>query len=162
MATKIDDTIPTIKSKYGTVWDLNLTAEEVEAEAMAAMVHMWILHVPWAHPAWEYYVASLIHLRDVPGWRPAIKHSINATHEFTLLAVSPRHPPMQNAVPVALMPPNFVGQFEAASDAAAADYVRLRLHEICDGALSPDTDFRSDWQSRFPFFAVKPVTGAVH
>jgi hypothetical protein len=160
MAIKISDTIPVIKSQFGAVWDFEFPEDLVPRSL--AWLHSWALSAPWAHPIWKYYYVTLIHLRPVKGLPNAVKHDVQATHEIMVYALDPAHPVMQGVIPLALTPPNFCGQFEAESDAAAVEYVKLCLYEVCDGALSPDTDFRRDWVQRFPFIAEKLLVGSVH
>lgn len=140
---KITEYIPEIISRYGRVWVLTHPGDP------RAQIGSWIVEAKWAHPVWSMYVISLIHLRPLNGVA-AVKYSAAATHEVMVFALDPDHPVNQGELPHVLAPPNFCGQFVADSDAAAVERVTDCLFEICDGALSPDTDFHRDWVDRFP------------
>lgn len=144
--TKITDYIPEIISRYGRVWVLT-----IPETLRMAQIKAWVASVPSAHPVWSMYYFSLIHLRPHEGSPDAVKYSPSATHELSVLAIKPNVPVMQGEVPSFLMPPNFIGQFAADSDTDAIEWVMRCLHEVCDGALSPDKDFRRDWIDRFPY-----------
>ncbi len=72
-----------------------------------------------------------------------------ATHEMFLFALDPDHVPEIDKRLHLLTPANFGGQWIAGSDNAAVEYIKSIVSEVCDGALSPDTDFRSMWVERF-------------
>lgn len=145
-----DDVItvkPTINGAHARAWRV-----DPHHVAPHSLVTSWLVEVPWAHPVWHSYRISLIHLRPVPGLDDAVIYRSGATHEIAVYALDPdmpRQAVFDSHVWDVLTPPNFVDQFIAQSDAAAdariADVVRL----ICDGWLSPDTDFRGAWIKLF-------------
>jgi hypothetical protein len=114
---------------------------------------VWIIEAPWAHPVWDQYALSLAHLRDTATTEPATLYHPAATHEIVLAALDPQiwmEPGDQGALGV-LHPLNYVGQFRADDDAAALDFVRRVVRMVTAGTLSPDSDFRHDWEQLFPF-----------
>lgn len=91
--------------------------------------------LPGTHPLWSWYDLSVIHLRDVEGYEPAVRMRHEATHELALYAVSDEG---QRLTPV-----NYSMQAALESDDEArnwgeAVYMALRLKR-----MHPDTDFRS-------------------
>lgn len=162
--TKITDIAPIYETPHGKLWALDYVSPPVGSSLNVTQLRGWVVHAPWAHPLWEYYFVSLIHLRSVAGVQDATKYAPDATHEIGVFAVDPNKIPESGETPNYLSPPNFIGQFGRSSDEIAIEYALSCLHEVCDGALSPDTDFRREWESRFPYLAprVVPMTGSVH
>ena len=107
----------------------------------------WIVEAPWAHPVWDNYVVLLYDLTTDTGSAPAI-HREGMTHELMVFALDPSKPidPPSHM----LRPANHGYQFKADSDEAATERVVNLLEEIEVKHLSPDTDFRTMWDVRFP------------
>lgn len=114
-----------------------------------AVVGMWLVHAPHAHAFWSYYVMSVVHLRPIPGVKPAHRIHDDVTHEFLVLALDPGHAPPD---PLDwrwmhyLMPEDVVEQFQVPDDAAAARICELAVRACCAGLASPDQDDRSWWR----------------
>jgi hypothetical protein len=115
----------------------------------AASVSNWIVEAPWAHPIWHSYIIGCVHLREIEGVKPATIVHEGATHEIVVFALDPDHRVDLDQPPRRLTPANYVGQWQAASDAAAAELVEKCVRAICHGSLSPDTDFRRHWERIF-------------
>jgi hypothetical protein len=108
----------------------------------------WLVEAPFAHPLWHSYRISLIHLREVPGLPAAHISLPGATHEmavYALLPDAPREGILKGGPSPILRPTNFAAQFIEASDADAAERVGRAVDLICQGKLSPDTDFIHQW-----------------
>lgn len=128
-----------------------------QAQADDATVCAYVIEAPWAHPFWHSYYLFCVHLRDLPGQsQPPIKKFAEVTHEVALYALNPDRPRQalvdgRDMRPGRsfLHPVNYVGQFVAEDDAMAAGVVDRAVIDICNGLLSPDTDFRSQWVARF-------------
>ena len=79
------------------------------------------------------------------------------THEIVLHALDPdgRRQPLINGEAnfsgsiKFLKPVNFAAQFTEASDGAADLRVRDAVRRVCEGALSPDTDYIYQWVELF-------------
>lgn len=135
----------------------SVNAKAKRALADDATVCAYVIEAPWAHPFWHSYYFFCVHLRDLPGQsRPPLRKFAEATHEVMLYVLNPDKPrqalvdgrelhPSQSF----LTPVNYVGQFVAEDDAMAAGVVDRAVIDICNGLLSPDTDFRSQWVARF-------------
>lgn len=113
----------------------------------------WIIDAPWAHPIWSQYQLVLYDLTS-----PSAEHGEpkillpGATHEFMLWALDPDKPIKRDTQPelgklVRLQPPNYAYQFKAESDAAAEARLQRLVDRIAAREVSPDTDFRSFWNS---------------
>ncbi len=48
-----------------------------------------------------------------------------------------------------MSPGNFASQFVEISDELARERVKAAVQKVCDGQLSPDTDFTSQWIKLF-------------
>lgn len=78
----------------------------------------------------------------------------DGTHEIWLYALDPDC--KRNAAVVDginggswLQPKNFAAQFIEIADELAQDRVRSAVQKVCDGRLSPDVDFMSQWAVLF-------------
>src|SRR6185436_14739660 len=72
----------------GAAWiaDLEKCRRERDHEAT-----LWsaLLRVPGAHPFWSWWLLTVLHLRDIPGVRPAHLQFEGAGHEFSIIAIDP-------------------------------------------------------------------------
>lgn len=114
----------------------------------------WIVEAPWAHPAWHSYSIVLVHLRPLRTPRKTLFYLEDATHEIWVVAINPdadRNTLLMNGIikDQWLSPSNFAAQFIEVSDDLARDRVKRAVIQICDGNLSPDTDFTSMWAGLF-------------
>lgn len=135
---------PQIKGPHGQAW-LRRTLNVGDPKSESGL-GVWIVWAPWAHPVWHSYVLSLIHLRPIPGEADANIYREGATHELVLLALNPEHRAGKLST---LYPANFAAQLIEDSDDKAQEICEHAVREICQGILSPDTDFRSMWIDRF-------------
>lgn len=152
---KINKT-PDYVGAFGKAWlcDIDACYKKIKKERTeGGEVAIFIIEASWAHPFWHSYVIFLIHLRGIIDGQPAAIHLPGATHEFMLFALNPdkpREPIISEGEPVAyLTPANFGAQFIAENDAAALNRMEQTVQLICDGNLSPDTDFRGAWIKLF-------------
>lgn len=156
-------TAPDLTGPHGRAWKCNLVEGRrlagIAPEDDAALVH-WVIEAPWAHPAWHSYSLMLIHLRPLAPHLGTTRFYLPcATHEMWLYALDPqkdRRPLIATGMRERhwLQPGNFAAQFTEASDPAVGDADALAriartVQEICDGVLSPDTDFKREWIARF-------------
>ena len=122
---------------------------DMPAEVAHTNLAIWLLHSPKTHPAWEYWMVSLIHLRSDPRLGEAVKQNPEHTHELMVAAVSPGEMPPNPAEPQSvqmLRPYDLVQGFAAVSDAEALSVVERMLERFIDGHLPPDSDFARQWQ----------------
>ena len=114
---------------------------------------VWIVHAPWAHPAWQDYAVSLADLKPA-GPSPAIKFRDDFTHEVLVYAIDPKREIRTGANREDWSVPTFRDanhgyQFAAANDDEAYDRIASVVQAIEDGRVSPDTDYKSDWDRIF-------------
>lgn len=131
---------------------------ELAASAGTAYSACWIVHAPWAHPIWHSYAIHLVDLNtDIEG-KPAQKLREDVTHEMTLWALDPdpnKQPVIGESLKdwdlngCMLQPANYGYQFVADSDEAARNRIQALVDKIEKRLLSPDTDFRWDWDRVF-------------
>ena len=121
----------------------------------------WIVHAPWAHLHWSYYVIFLYDL-TTPSKVPPILHAEGVTHELLVYAL---HPHFNSMYPTGLVddhrwyedlpgspllqPANYGYQFYARNDKAAEDRIVKIYEDIIAGKLNPDTDAKQQWNIRF-------------
>lgn len=134
---------PLIAGVRGRAWKVPPPAER------GAWVDRWLIEAPWAHPAWHSYLLSLVSLKPIAGMGPPKMYLVDASHELVLFATDPEHPrePIltRTSMAAVLEPANFAAQFREDDDDAASRRVARAVQMICDGQLSPDTDFLSAW-----------------
>jgi len=148
---------PDVSGLKGRAWLADFDAGRrlmgVRPEDDAGLAH-WVVEAPWAHPIWHSYSIILIHLRPMPDSRPTKFHVDGATHEMHVYALDPnkdRNRMIENGIPEGhwMSPVNFAAQFIEISDELALARIRSCIDMICDGTLSPDTDWMSDWVKLF-------------
>lgn len=154
---------PTCIGPHGRAWQLDI--EKIRKDGLKdgtfkqddldkdSSVGIWMVEAPWAHPAWHSYLLVLVHLRD--NGLPTKFYLKGATHEIWLYALDPdgdRQSLLERGINKNcrwLTPNNYADQFIAANDAEAFQRVEICVHEICAGALNPDTDAQGQWIKRF-------------
>jgi hypothetical protein len=149
------DTPPTITGREGRAWAIDFIKAYESAgkdRTSGAEVAGWIIEAAWAHPFWHSYWLQVVHLRPMPDDRPTKIYLEGATHELWLYALNPEKPRqamLDGGQVYWLDPINFAAQLIERSDADAMQHAEEAVHAICDGNLSPDTDFRAVWVSLF-------------
>lgn len=142
---------PDLQGLCGRAW--------LSAHRGGAVVGLWIVEAPWAHPIWHSYAFSLVHLRPMEGMGPPILYRADATHEFLVYALNPevgREACIRGEANPAIMEPcNFACQRAEASDMDACRTVLAAIDDVIEGKLSPDTDYLQTWAARFGAEMVK-------
>jgi hypothetical protein len=148
---------PVIAGKHGKAWLCDLAEARrrlsVRDEDDGTLAH-WIVEAPWAHPVWHSYSIVLVHLRPMPDGRKTLIYLDDASHELWVMACDPNKD--RNGVLAGgsvdglwLYPKNFAAQFIEITDELAQERVKRAVEAVCDGRLSPDTDFISAWAQLF-------------
>jgi hypothetical protein len=145
---------PTFEGVFGQSWRVTLPpVGERGKPDFDGTVGGFLVRAPNAHPLWDHYMLSVIHLRPIAGVRPADIRLPGATHEFIIGSLNPEQPLPQtleahsDAFRLSLLRPiDVVEQFIAATDAVADEILELSVRAIVDGHISPDQDYRSAWK----------------
>lgn len=151
---------PHLAGNAGRAWRCDLGALRTRIGRSAgddSTLAFWVIEAPFAHPVWHSYHIALIHLRPMPDGRTTKFHLDGATHEMWLHALDPdgkRQPLIEGHMwgPKTcqpLKPLNFAAQFVEVSDEAARLRCEKAIQRICDGTLSPDTDYIRHWMHLF-------------
>jgi hypothetical protein len=139
---------PDVTGPAGKAWIMTAAASQPDHQAH---LESWLLQVPGAHPLWQHWVMALVHLRDVPGVKPAHRQYPEAEHELLILSLDPGHPANPDLAAGErlhfLTPPDLVHQFHGLTDDRARQLGTMAVRAICNGHLSPDQDFRSVWRT---------------
>lgn len=157
---------PHITGSVGRAWSCDLEAlrqrigKSSEDDGTLAF---WVIEAPWAHPIWHSYHMALLHLRPMADGRPTKFYLEGATHEIWLHALDPdgkRQPLIEGHMwgkdtCQPLTPINFSSQFIEQSDDSAKARCEKAIQRICDGTLSPDTDYVRHWMHLFGDCMVK-------
>lgn len=100
-------------------------------------VAVWYLHCPGQSPAWDRYILAVVHLRPIPGVRPAVVNVPHATHEVLVHALDPQRMPtaLDPATWAPLRPLNVVEQLQLPDDDAAREVAALAARAVVDGVL---------------------------
>ncbi len=153
---------PAIVGRGARAWLIDLEAARkrrgVPPNSDATIVH-WVLEAPWAHPLWHSYSVVCIHLRPLAHHHEIKFYLDGATHEIWVISLDPRSGSRQKLLEYAtwgvegstpsLNPPNFASQFIEISDDLAIERVARAIEQVCDGELSPDTDYIQSWVELF-------------
>lgn len=153
--------LPDVSGKHGRAWMCDMAAGLKtlghRPEDDARVVH-WVIEAPWAHPCWHSYSILVVHLRPMPDNRPTKFYLDGATHEMWVHSMNPDFPRDKlitgnldkgDRVSMVLEPKNFAAQIIEITDELVTERIKAVVKEICDGKLSPDTDFLREWQRRF-------------
>jgi hypothetical protein len=131
-------------------WDVSGRKDELARDDLQrqSCLALWFLHVPGAHPCWQWYALIVVHLRDVPTFPPALRRYPAAQYELMVAAIHPED--SQDFDPETgrgyrlLSPLDHSIQFHGVTDGQAAR-VGAELARRVTMALSPDQDFRPVW-----------------
>ncbi len=146
---------PTLEGLGGKAWRFE---PEWTKEAPAA-VSTWLVNCPKAHPFWQWWILTVVHLRDLPGQPPAKKGYPEAQYEFIVLAMDPKcgNPPKE---PYQYLSPTDVSVFfHGLKDEEVGALTEHAVKLIVNGWLSPDQDFRSAWRTMLPVMATSIAKG---
>jgi hypothetical protein len=140
---------PDVKGPYGRAWFIR--DKDPKFVDHQACLGSWLVNVPGAHPFWEYWLVTIVHLRDIPGQsKPATKKYPEAEFEFGIHSIDPAivpEPDPDNALegyPL-LNPPDVIEQFHGISDRDALRVAEGGISAMIHGRISPDQDFRPMW-----------------
>lgn len=133
-----------LSSNFARAW-------EVSNQEAPATLAAFLVHCPWAHPFWSWYLVSVITLENIPNMKPAVRTYSRAEFEFIVMALNPERPdpdPDNAETFFYLLPPNYVHQFHGVTKEQAAQCAGDFTQAIV-GGLSPDTDLRTAHQQWF-------------
>lgn len=129
------------------------------------------------HPMWSWWAIAVVHLRDLPGVRPASKQYPEAEYEFGIYSLDtpPAGKPFdidKDALEWArrvLSPPDVIQQFDVGTalpveerDRIARKVLDLAIDAVVDAHASPDSDFRRWWRAAIPRTVEHVLTGGQH
>jgi hypothetical protein len=135
--------IEPIVGRHGKAWKCALPAHPEGKKDWTATLEIYLLDLPNHHPAWEYYIISLITLKNIAGVADAKKDFPEATHEVLILALDPGTPedpilpePEKPQDFKWLMPANFVAQTPIGDDELAKKLLRAYAKMCIDGQFA--------------------------
>lgn len=112
----------------------------------AGYVRGYLVHFPGAHAFWDEWTVEVIHLRDLPGVKPAHKRTEACSHEFLFTAFEKEQPHDPDAFKgTRLVPLDLVHQVEGITDEQARTILDLAVRLMCDCGIPPDADYRGFW-----------------
>lgn len=161
-AHKLDEitNAPDFTGNHGRAWRCNISAIRERlgvSEEDDSTLGFWLMEAQWAHPVWHSYLMVLVHLRPMRDKRPTKFYLDGATHEMWLYALNPAGNRQkvidgEGIGPHScqwLTPMNFAAQFIELTDELATARCEDAVQKVCDGKLSPDTDFIRHWMHLF-------------
>jgi hypothetical protein len=149
--TQITDP-PMFRGPGGAAWRVELPAPGARQKRdWDGTLGIFLVHAPKAHPLWDHYALTMIHLRDIEGVKPPMIRVPGATHEFMIASLNPEQPLPSTRWHEGwhanwLTPIDVIEQFKASSDAVADRVLELAVEIIVDGRASPDQDWRPWWK----------------
>jgi hypothetical protein len=121
--------------------------------AGSARLATWIMDVPFAHPAWRYWIATVVTLKPIEGVAEAFKQYPEAEYQVLVAAL---YTGGSDIVDIdrgrwsLLEPVDFLYQFHGVTnqdaEAMLYDYTRAVVER---GVMSPDADYRRSWGEWF-------------
>lgn len=137
---------PDLKGHGTAAWrvDISKPADPAQTATLAS----WLVTGPF-HPLWNYWSISVIHLRDIPGVKPANKQYPEAEYEFMIVSLNPDrapHPDRPNETFHHLTPIDVAEHFHGLTDDQAKELCELAVRSIVGGLASPDQDWRAWWK----------------
>ena len=102
-----------------------------------ATIAMWFLNCPGQSAAWDHYLLSIIHLRDIKDVPPAHIRVPGATHEVLLVALDPGQYPSPTKVDswTMLRPINVEEQIHLPDDERAKELLHMSALAVVTGLL---------------------------
>lgn len=136
---------------YGKAWTCALPplGQRDKPDADGCLAY-WLVLAPKSHIYWPYKLISALHLRDIPGAKPAFKVYPEAQYELNILSINPELCPnpdpddLLKGYPT-LRPADVVVQFHDVKDEQVVMMVDWAINAIVQGQLVPDQDYRSHW-----------------
>lgn len=108
------------------------------------------------HAFWNRWALNVVHLRDIPGVKPATIYELGATHEIMIVSINPDQPKIDPDAGQKIdwmSPPDVVQQFQVDNDRQAVRVGEMMIEAIVKGLASPDVDYRSFWKRQIPQLA---------
>jgi hypothetical protein len=142
---------PDIKGPAAEVWECSGKAQDA---AQTATLVVYLVKMSGAHPFWDHWIVTVVHLRDIDGAPPANLQYPEAEYELLIVALNPEASP-ENIDPDDLPAPlpwlspiDAAIQFDCGGmDQAAIKIARLAIESMTRGEASPDTDYRGHWEA---------------
>ena len=137
---------PDIEGRGVEAWRINWAARPDVPAAIAG----WIVRCVWAHPAWSFWIVTVVHLRAVDDAPPAVRMYPEAEFEFMIAALDPqcvrRIDPDRARGWRYLVPIDICYQFHGIVDEDAVLLCEDAVRAIAAGRISPDQAYRDAWQ----------------
>lgn len=141
---------PDVEGPRASAWLVDLARVEPKGDAL---LRAFLVHAPGAHPWWDWYLITLVHLRSGPGLPEPVKAYPEAEYEIAVQALSPGDPSNRRSYDPdtdwsfeRLTPPNVVEQFHGLSEPGSRILLDRLINAITRGILSPDSDHRKLWK----------------
>jgi len=139
---------PNFEGNGGRAWRMNI---KPTTKAHEASLVMWLIEGPH-HPLWRWHALTAIHLRDLPGVRPAQKSYPQAEYEIGIHSVDPECEVDVDSIEAGtsmlkfLRPPDLIHQFHGVTDNEVIQITVRIISLIVAGEASPDVDYQSFWK----------------
>jgi hypothetical protein len=158
---------PTFTGPAGSAWRVRLQPiGERAVPDWNATLDFFIVRAEGAHPFWDHWFVSVVHLRPIDGVPPAHISKPGMTHELIIAALNPELPlPSLDADHAGwkanwLTPVDVIEQFAAKDDAVAQQILELAVQAIVGGFASPDQYWRPWWANAIASTAGHFASGA--
>lgn len=138
-----------------------------------ASIGLFLVNGPF-HPFWSWWAVLAVHLRDLPGVKPAYRQYPEAEYEFAIHSLDagaqrPFDPAKDRWAERLLSPPDVVKHFDVGTtlpvverDRVARKVLELAVAAVVDANISPDSDLRRWWESAIPRTVEHVLTSGQH
>lgn len=141
---------PDYTGPEGRAWNVNIGDSRMDMPMGAtAILGAFLIEAPMAQSRWSSYVATVLHLRDIPEAPPIKNIREGATHEFALGRIKPAFE--DNADPAnfrtlnVISPPDIEQELILPSDERALEVAGLAVQACVNGELNPGGAYRQEW-----------------
>ena len=143
---------PDFEGRGGEAWKMPAYPDD-PATISGTALSAWLVRSPGGHPFWDWYYLTGCTLENAEGAPPAKLQYDGAEYEFQIWALNPDfdHEIVdfltgdKRFVLHRLEPVNVVTQFDGCGRDGANHVIEAAAKVITEGLMSPDSDFRRQW-----------------
>lgn len=158
--TLISQRPPDAQGPGGMMWKIHVESNPQTRDGLwGAILGLWLLHVPDAHPMWEYYILMVYHLRQLPNMPPPHLTAPSMAYSMTCATLDPSCPvPNLGALERAdgysvahMEPSDFTLQFPDVTEGRdTGDVLAVTLGDafalaVVENRFAPLLDYRVQW-----------------
>lgn len=138
---------PDLSGDFGRAWRVDL--EKRSPEERKSSLELWAVHRPGTYPFAEWFIVSVVSLKQLEGLPPAWRKYPEAEFELMVMMTDPA----QGAIDADAKDLSFkvisceiVEQFHGTDEAQAKELGRLAVKAVVNGLAQPDCGYAGLWK----------------